>query len=50
VARRDPGLGRLVFGDNDSDCGSDAEAEGRPARCPTPCDLVDHMRRASGRL
>jgi DNA-directed RNA polymerase specialized sigma24 family protein len=43
VARRDPGLGRLVFGDGD------VEAEGRPARCPTPCDLVTYMRRASGR-
>lgn len=39
VGRRDPGLARLVFGDGDD----------RPARCPTPCDLVLHMRRASGR-
>jgi DNA-directed RNA polymerase specialized sigma24 family protein len=45
MARRDPGLGRLVFGDGDGD----VEAEGRPARCPTPCDLVTYMRRASGR-
>lgn len=40
VARRDPGLGRLVFG----------EAGGDTARCPTPCDLVTHMRAASGRV
>jgi DNA-directed RNA polymerase specialized sigma24 family protein len=38
VARRDPGLAGLVFGDGD-----------RPPVCPTPCDLVAHMRRASGR-
>jgi DNA-directed RNA polymerase specialized sigma24 family protein len=51
VARRDPALGRLVFGDRDSDDdGGAAEAEGRSARCPTPCDLVTHMRRASGRV
>ena len=54
VARRDPGLGRLVFGDSDGDSdgesGSDAVTEGRPARCPTPCDLVTYMRRASGRV
>ncbi len=42
VARRDPGLGRLVFGDGGGD--------GRPALCPTPFDLVTHMRRASGRV
>lgn len=40
VADRDPGLGRLVFG----------EADGAPARCPTPYDLVTHMRRATGRV
>ncbi|HEX4175962.1 MAG TPA: hypothetical protein VHY81_08595 [Acidimicrobiales bacterium] len=51
VARRDPALGRLVFGDRDSDDdGGAAEAEGRSAGCPTPCDLVTHMRRASGRV
>jgi DNA-directed RNA polymerase specialized sigma24 family protein len=38
VARRDPGLARLVFGE-----------DGGPPVCPTPCDLVAHMRRASGR-
>jgi DNA-directed RNA polymerase specialized sigma24 family protein len=38
VARRDPGLARLVVGDGD-----------RPPLCPTPCDLVAYMRRASGR-
>lgn len=37
VARRDPGLGRLVFGDSGV------------AQCPTPFDLVAHMRRATGR-
>lgn len=44
VARRDPGLGRLVFGD------AEAGALTAPARCPTPYDLVAHLRRASGRL
>lgn len=39
VARRDPGLADLVFGDAD-----------RPPVCPTPCDLVTHMRQASGRV
>ncbi len=39
VARRDPGLALLVFG---SGIG--------PPPCPTPCDLIDHMRRASGRV
>jgi hypothetical protein len=53
VARRDPGLGRLVFGDGDGGGGGDGDgggvAVGGPARCPTPCDLVTYMRRASGR-
>ncbi len=39
LARRDPGVARLVFGDG----------EGGPPRCPTPYDLVADMRRASGR-
>lgn len=48
VARRDPGLGRLVFGD---DVGvDDGVGDGRAAMCPTPYDLVTHMRRASGRV
>ena len=38
VAGRDPGLSRLVLG-----------AGAEPAPCPTPCDVVEHMRRASGR-
>ena len=38
VAGRDPGLSGLVLG----------TASG-PAPCPTPCDVVEHMRRASGR-
>jgi hypothetical protein len=45
VARRDPGLALLVFGDGD---GGGDESAGAP-RCPTPCDLVAHMRLASGR-
>jgi hypothetical protein len=48
VARRDPGLGRLVFGDGDG--GGDGGEGGGRALCPTPCDLVTHMRRASGRV
>jgi hypothetical protein len=39
VARRDQGLSLLVLGPVSS-----------PPSCPTPCDLVDHMRRASGRV
>lgn len=39
VARRDQGLGELVFGTTD----------GAPPRCPTPYDVVEHMHRASGR-
>lgn len=39
VACRDPGLSALVLG-----------AEGVPARCPTPFDVVEHMRRATGRI
>lgn len=48
VARRDPGLGRLVFGDGDGDV--DGEAAAAPPPCPSPCDLVVHMRKASGRV
>jgi hypothetical protein len=48
VARRDPGLGRLVFGDLDGGDGGDAGTGAAP--CPTPYDLVIHMRRATGRL
>jgi DNA-directed RNA polymerase specialized sigma24 family protein len=39
VAGRDPGLSLLVLGSGTG-----------PPPCPTPCDLVDHMRRASGRV
>jgi hypothetical protein len=38
VARCDPGLALLVLG-----------TARRPASCPTPLDLIEHMRRASGR-
>jgi DNA-directed RNA polymerase specialized sigma24 family protein len=38
VARRDAGLSRLVLG-----------APDQPPACPTPFDVVDHMRRAAGR-
>ena len=38
VATRDPVLADLVDGTGD-----------RPARCPTPCDLLAHMHRARGR-
>jgi DNA-directed RNA polymerase specialized sigma24 family protein len=47
IARRDAGLGLLVFGDV-GDGGGEAGG-GAPARCPTPCDLVTYMRSASGR-
>lgn len=52
VARRDPGLSRLVFGE-DGVGGGDGDSGGGgggQARCPTPCDLVTHMRAASGRV
>ncbi len=39
VARRDRGLAVLVLGTDDG-----------PPPCPYPCDVVDHMRRASGRV
>ncbi len=39
AARRDPGLSLLVLG-----TGAD------PPSCPTPCDLLERMRRASGRV
>jgi hypothetical protein len=39
LAARDPDLGRLVHGP-----GPDV-----PAACPTPCDLIEFMARASGR-
>jgi hypothetical protein len=42
MAGRDPGLALLVLGPA---AGQDAG----PALCPTPYDLVEHMRRASGR-
>lgn len=42
VAGRDPGLGRLVLGDGGR--GGDGSAA-----CPTPGDLVVHLRRATGR-
>jgi DNA-directed RNA polymerase specialized sigma24 family protein len=48
VARRDPGLEQLVFGDGGG--GGGGRGDGRQALCPTPCDLVTHMRRASGRV
>ncbi|MGO8826364.1 MAG: hypothetical protein ACLQU9_14165 [Acidimicrobiales bacterium] len=38
VAGRDPGLSSLVLGPGTG-----------PPPCPTPCDVVEHMRRASGR-
>ncbi len=38
VAERDPLLSALVLG-----------TAGGPGSCPTPCDVVEHMRRASGR-
>jgi hypothetical protein len=38
VAQRDPQMAGLVLGTRE-----------RPAPCPTPLDLIDHMRRASGR-
>jgi hypothetical protein len=38
VARRDPAMAKLVLG-----------TSRHPASCPTPIDLVEHMRRATGR-
>jgi DNA-directed RNA polymerase specialized sigma24 family protein len=47
VARRDEALDRLVFG---TGSGPDDPASARvPPRCPTPYDLIEHLRRASGR-
>jgi hypothetical protein len=64
VARRDEGLARLVFGPDAQrvDAGRDAAnpdaaktdvptpSHGTPPPCPTPYDVVDHLRRASGRV
>ncbi len=43
VAGRDPALSLLVLG-------SATGPESDPPPCPTPCDLVEHMRRATGRV
>jgi DNA-directed RNA polymerase specialized sigma24 family protein len=40
VARHDPGLSLLVLG---------AGPGAGPPSCPTPCDLIEHLRRARGR-
>jgi DNA-directed RNA polymerase specialized sigma24 family protein len=40
VAHHDPGLALLVLG---------AGPGAGPPACPTPCDLIEHMRRATGR-
>jgi DNA-directed RNA polymerase specialized sigma24 family protein len=40
VARHDPGLALLVLG---------PETGAGPPPCPTPCDLIEHLRRAAGR-
>ena len=40
VARHDPGLALLVLGPGPA---------GGPPACPTPCDLIEHMRHATGR-
>lgn len=60
VARRDPWLARLVLDDCAGAGAGEGEGEGEvegggrgagsPARCPTPLDLVTHMRKASGRV
>jgi hypothetical protein len=39
VAARDDALSTLVLG-----------THGAPPKCPTPCDLVDYMRQATGRV
>ena len=38
IAGRDPGLSLLVIG-----------TDGEPPPCPTPCDVVEHLRHAKGR-
>jgi hypothetical protein len=65
VARRDEGLARLVFGPDapnvDATGPDPAEpdavkpdahrlGDGAPPPCPTPYHVVDHLRRASGRI
>jgi hypothetical protein len=43
LAERDPALFLLVHGS-----AGDAVRTARPPSCPTPCDLIDHMREAAG--
>jgi hypothetical protein len=43
LAERDPDLSRLVHGS-----AGGAGRDPGPPLCPTPCDLIDHMRRATG--
>lgn len=52
VARRDEGLARLVFGAERSAPGAPGSRRGDRAiqPCPTPYDVVEHLRRASGRV
>jgi hypothetical protein len=50
VARRDEGLALLVFGPDAPDVDAPGRGHGTPPPCPTPYDVVDHLRRASGRI
>jgi DNA-directed RNA polymerase specialized sigma24 family protein len=49
IAGRDRVLGVLVLGDGGGGGGGAGGGGGGAPSCPTPCDLVAHMRRASGR-
>jgi DNA-directed RNA polymerase specialized sigma24 family protein len=50
VARRDEGLALLVFGPDAAKPDAQKRGHGIAPPCRTPCDVVDHLRRASGRV
>jgi hypothetical protein len=51
VAQRDEGLARLVFGPGETGSTAAGRRRGTSAPpCPTPYDVVEYLRRASGRV
>jgi hypothetical protein len=50
VARCDARLAGLVLGSDAPNVDAATRDRGMPPPCPTPCDVVDHLRRAAGRV